>query len=300
MDIITGNLKTILDNFHDGVYFVDKNRKILYWNKAAEEMTGYLFSEVVGTKCQDNKLNHVDSLGKNYCKYDCPLLKIFNDGEIKEMEMFLHHKEGYRIPIFVKVLPYKNEDGDIIGALEIFSEKTELKSILKRTKELETIAMLDTLTQIPNRRYLEKFIDLKLNEYLLSSVPFGLIYMDVDHFKKFNDDHGHDVGDLVLKTISKTYLNNLRVNDVIGRWGGEEFIGIFSGVDKVEIGKIANKLRVLIENTFVDIKNKDLKVTISAGATLIRTEDTMETLLKRADLLLYESKKNGRNRVTIG
>ena len=102
MNIVTGNLKTLLENLYDGVYIVDINRKILYWNKASEEITGYLYSDVVGTNCHDNILNHVDATGKNYCKDECPLLNIFNDGEIRELEMFLHHKEGYRIPIFVK------------------------------------------------------------------------------------------------------------------------------------------------------------------------------------------------------
>jgi len=300
MNSITGNLRTVLDNLYDGVYLVDKNRKILYWNKAAEEMTGYLSSEVVGTSCQDNKLNHVDSKGKNYCKDECPLLAIFNDGEMKELEIFLHHKEGYRIPICAKVIPYKNEEGDLVGALEVFSERTERKMILKRIKELETLAMLDALTQLPNRRYIEDFIDLKLKEYLMDDIPFGLIYMDVDYFKKINDVYNHDVGDLVLKTISKIYLNNLRGNDVIGRWGGEEFIGVFLGVDETELEKIANKLRVIIEKTVIDIGDRDLKVTISSGATLIKPDDTLKTLLKRSDILLYESKRKGRNRITMG
>jgi len=130
MNSITGNLRTVLDNLYDGVYLVDKNRKILYWNKAAEEITGYLSSEVVGTSCQDNKLNHVDSKGKNYCKDECPLLAIFNDGEMKELEIFLHHKEGYRIPIYAKVIPYKNEEGDLVGALckrqVLFHKKRQL------------------------------------------------------------------------------------------------------------------------------------------------------------------------------
>ena len=300
MNSITGNLRTVLDNLYDGVYLVDKNRKILYWNKAAEEITGYLSSEVVGTSCQDNKLNHVDSKGKNYCKDECPLLAIFNDGEMKELEIFLHHKEGYRIPIYAKVIPYKNEEGDLVGALEVFSERTERKMILKRIKELETLAMLDALTQLPNRRYIEDFIDLKLKEYLMDDIPFGLIYMDVDYFKKINDVYNHDVGDLVLKTISKTYLNNLRGDDVIGRWGGEEFIGVFSGVDESELEKIATKLRILIEKTVIDIGDRDLKVTISSGATLIKPDDTLKTLLKRSDILLYESKRKGRNRITMG
>lgn len=160
--------------------------------------------------------------------------------------------------------------------------------------------MLDTLTQIPNRRYLENIIQTKLSEYLLNQVKFGLIFMDIDNFKKFNDDYGHDIGDLVLKTISKTFSNNLRGDDIIGRWGGEEFVAVCSVVNIDNLKKLAEKLRILIENTIIEVEDKKLRVTISIGATIVTPKDNINTLIKKSDNLLYKSKRNMKNCITIG
>jgi len=300
MDIINGNLKDILDNLYDGVYIVDRERRIRYWNKAAEELTGYTSSELLGSCCYDNILNHVDGKGNNLCTKGCPLVEAIKGKEIDETEVFFHHREGHRVPTLIKALPYRDKRGDVIGAIEIFSENSERKNILKKIKELEKLAMLDELTQLPNRRYMENILEMKLNEYRLNSVRFGLIFMDIDHFKKFNDEYGHDVGDLVLKTISSTFSNNLRGDDIIGRWGGEEFIGVFSGINKSGLKRVAEKLRVLAEKTSVKVGGEDLKVIISSGAILVDPGDDVNTLIKKADELLYRSKRNGRNRVTMG
>lgn len=297
MEISAKNLKSILNNLYDGVYIVDKNRKIIYWNKAAEDLTGYSHLDLVGSYCFNNILNHIDIHGNKLCMSGCPLVAAIRDNEIKESNVFFHHKDGYRVPISLKALPYKDSNGEITGAIEIFSENSERKQILEKIKNLEKLAMLDELTQLPNRRYIENVIQMKLNEYLLNEVKFGLIFMDIDDFKKINDNYGHDVGDLVLKTISKTFSNNLRGDDIIGRWGGEEFIAVFSGVNRENLEKIAEKLRMLVENTV--IKDEKLKVTISIGAALVTPEDDMDTLIKKSDQLLYKSKKSGKNCVSI-
>lgn len=300
MEIINGNMKEILDNLYDGVYIVDRERRILYWNKAAEELTGYNSSELLGSCCYDNILNHVDVDGNNLCTSSCPLVEAINGVDIDETKVFFHHREGHRVPTLVKAMPYRDREGNVIGAIEIFSENSERKNILKKIKELEKLAMLDELTQVPNRRYMENILEMKLNEYRLNGVRFGLIFMDIDHFKKFNDDYGHDVGDLVLKTISNTFSNNLRGDDIIGRWGGEEFIGVFSGIDECGLERVAEKLRVLAEKTSVRAGDENLKVTISSGAILAGSGDDVNTLIKKADELLYRSKRLGRNRVTLG
>lgn len=297
MEISAKNLKSILNNLHDGVYIVDKSRKIIYWNKAAEDLTGYSHLDLVGSYCFNNILNHIDIHGNKLCMSGCPLVAAIRDNEIKESNVFFHHKDGYRVPISLKALPYKYSNGEITGAIEIFSENSERKQILEKIKNLEKLAMLDELTQLPNRRYIENVIQMKLNEYLLNEVKFGLIFMDIDDFKKINDNYGHDIGDLVLKTISKTFSNNLRGDDIIGRWGGEEFIAVFSGVNRENLEKIAEKLRMLVENTV--IKDEKLKVTISIGAALVTPEDDMDTLIKKSDQLLYKSKKGGKNCVSI-
>ena len=294
------SLEEILYNLNDGIYIVDKTRKIKFWNKSAKEQTGYTSSDVVGKHCYDNILQHVDIHGNNLCENGCPLTATMEDGKIKEALVFLNHKDGHCIPIRLKGVPLKNENGEIVGAIEIFSGDSELKNIFKKIKDLEKLTMLDDLTQIPNRRYLTNIIHLKLEDYLMNKRTFGLIFIDIDHFKRFNDCHGHDVGDLILKTITKTFSNNLREDDVIGRWGGEEFIGVFSEIDEENLKKVAEKLRSLVEKTSIKVDDKNLRVTISAGVTLIDPKDNVDALIKRADRLLYESKKNGRNRVTVG
>lgn len=300
MDTLSMNVKAILNNLYDAVYIVDKNRKIIYWNKAAEDLTGYSHSNIIGSHCFDNILNHIDKDGVQLCKNCCPLVASIKDDEIKEASVFFHHKNGHRIPIFVKAFPYKDSNGVIIGAIEIFSEISERKQILEKIKNLNQLAMLDELTQIPNRRYTENVIRIKFNEYLLNKITFGLVFIDVDNFKHINDNYGHDTGDMVLKAISKTFLNNLRGDDVIGRWGGDEFIAAFSNIDREGLDKVAKKLKMLVENTVVEINNEQLKVTISIGATLITPEDNLNTIIKKSDKLLYQSKKNGKNCVSIG
>lgn len=300
METLTMNVKAILNNLYDGVYIVDKNRKIIYWNKAAEDLTGYSHSDIIGSHCFNNILNHIDSHGIHLCKNSCPLVTAIKDDEIKEANVFFHHKNGHRIPIFVKAFPYKDSNGVIVGAIEIFSEISERKQILEKIKNLNQLAMLDELTKIPNRRYTENVIKIKLNEYSLNKINFGLIFIDIDNFKHINDNYGHDAGDMVLRAISKTFLNNLRGDDVIGRWGGDEFIAAFSGIDEEGLKKVAEKLRMLVENTLVDIKNEHLKVTISIGAALVTPEDDLSTLIKKSDTLLYKSKKNGKNCISIG
>ena len=86
------------------------------------------------------------------------------------------------------------------------------------------------LTELPNRRYLDSFLEKRLRDFEAHGIPFALAMMDIDHFKIFNDTYGHDIGDLVLKMLAKTMKNLTRKNDLIGRWGGEEFLAIITGV----------------------------------------------------------------------
>ena len=299
-DMINEQLKYILDNSYEGIYITDKDRKIIYWNPVSENLSGYNRPEVVGSYCYDNILSHINQSGENLCENGCPLNALLKDGIIREAKVFLKHKSGYRIPINVRGIPFKNEKNEIIGAIEFFNETSEREGTFEKIKNIESKALLDHLTQLPNRRYIENFINIKFEEYLLNSQSFGVIFIDIDHFKSINDNYGHKTGDLVLETISKSFSNNLRRNDVIGRWGGEEFIGIFSLNNEKELSIVSEKLRNIVENTEITYKNIKFSVTISIGATFINSKNSVMSIIENADRLMYESKRKGRNCVTIG
>jgi len=124
--------------------------------------------------------------------------------------------------------------------------------------------------------------------------------MDIDHFKNFNDTYGHDVGDEVLKFVANTFTSNSRPYDLFGRWGGEEFLGIIRNISEQDLERLGNKVRTLIETSYIIHENEKLHVTISIGATLVKADDNIESLIKRADTLLYKSKAAGRNRLILG
>jgi diguanylate cyclase (GGDEF)-like protein/PAS domain S-box-containing protein len=292
--------KKILDSLHDGLYFVDRERRITYWNKGAERITGFLAEEVVGKCCQDNILTHVDSEGRPLCLHGCPLAGTLGDGLDREAEVYLHHKDGHRIPVLVRISSLRGDDGSLLGGIELFTDISSLEMNSLRIRELEKLALLDTLTQLPNRVYLQREMHACFQELQRHQVPFGLLFLDIDHFKRVNDVYGHDTGDKILKFVATTFVANSRPFDVYGRWGGEEFLGIIRNVGDEVLAMIGNRMRVLIEHSYLVHQNQKLSVNISLGATLARDDDNMETLIKRADTLLYTSKNNGRNRLTLG
>jgi diguanylate cyclase (GGDEF)-like protein/PAS domain S-box-containing protein len=289
----------IIDNLYDGLYFVNRDRIITYWNKAAERISGYAANEVVGRSCSDNILTHVDDEGRSLCTGMCPLAATIADKTLRSAEVYMHHKDGHRIPIFVRVTPLTDAEGNVIGGIELFTDISNQTANALRIKELEKLALLDHLTRIPNRNYIEKEIQIRFEEKKRFDIPFGILFMDIDHFKKFNDTYGHDVGDDVLKFVANTFVANSRPFDLYGRWGGEEFIGVIRNISRDDLENLGDRLRLLIKNSYVVHENKQLHVTISIGATLVKKNDTVSSLIKRADTLLYKSKAEGRNRLSI-
>lgn len=291
--------RDIVENMHDGIYFVDRERRITYWNKGAERITGYSAAEVAGSFCSDNILVHVDSLGQQLCQGSCPLNAAMADGRTHEAEVYLHHKLGHRLPVWVRTTPLRDADGNLVGAVEMFSDITSRQSLQEQVEQLKKLALLDPLTGLPNRRHLEGYLHSRLSEMRRSGVGFGLLFMDIDHFKQFNDQHGHEIGDQVLSIVGNTLSSSIRRFDMVCRWGGEEFAGIFPHADVATLHGIAERLRVLVAHSQAKTGSGELAVTVSIGGSLAKPEDSAASLLRRADRLMYASKAGGRNRITI-
>ena len=227
------------------------------------------------------------------------LAKSIQEKNINFASVYLQHKAGYRVPVSVRTIPII-ENGEAYGAVEIFHVQQEHFDSLYNVEELKMLALTDQLTALPNRRYTESFLSSRINEFKTLEIQFGVLFMDIDHFKKLNDHYGHDIGDEVLRVLAKTFSGNLRSNDLIGRWGGEEFLGVCVCKDEEGLFQAAEKIRILTEKTAVPIGGETLSVTLSIRATLNRPGESADQMIRRADELLYISKTNGRNHVTIG
>lgn len=298
-----GSQKTVfervIDGLFDGVYFVDTEKRITYWNKAANQLTGFTGPEIIGSRCCENFLAHVDCDAKSLCRASCPLSQTLSDGSEQEAEVYFKHKDGHRIRANVRTRPIHDSTGNIVGAMEIFRELPHEKVLEEKMNQLHELALLDPLTRLANRRHTENTLELRLRELERYVWPFGVLFIDVDHFKTINDEYGHQAGDAVLKSSAKTMLSSLRPFDFLGRWGGEEFVAIVVNVDERELYQVADRTRQLVESAHVSFGCSLLRVTVSIGATMAQPDDTLDDILSRADILMYESKQNGRNRVSV-
>jgi diguanylate cyclase (GGDEF)-like protein/PAS domain S-box-containing protein len=290
--------KYVLNGVKDGVYYVDKNRKITFWNKSAERITGFGFEEVIDHYCYDNILNHVDPEGNALCHNGCPLHQTLEDGKERTGTVFLQHKDGYRVETTVYIVPII-EDGEIIGAVETFDEKLDLSEVEKNMEKLRNLAYYDQLTGLPNRRYLDEHLELKLKAFEKMHLAFGIAVFDIDHFKHINDTYGHDVGDDILKGLGTMLKQAMRGDDFVARWGGEEFVAVLNLENLDELKGLSERLRFLVEHSGFRKYDPTIHITISVGGTLATSQDTVASMFKRADEMLYKSKTTGRNCVNV-
>jgi diguanylate cyclase (GGDEF)-like protein/PAS domain S-box-containing protein len=288
--------RSILDSIQDGVYFVDQERRITFWNKGAERLTGYTAAEMVGSRCLDNLLAHVDQQGCQLCVSDCPLSTLMRGDEDQcEAEVFLHHRNGQRIPVLVRAATIKDATGANVGAVEVFSDNSLAMNSRSLIDELKQAALLDPLTGIANRRFLDMKLEQTIADLGRYGTPSAVLLLDIDRFKEINDTYGHPVGDRVLRMVAETLRTVIRGTDMAGRLGGDEFLVVATHLASDKLAPLTEKLRRILGTSFLMVEDRKVSVTTSFGATMAREDDTAHSLLERADRLLYQAKHAGRN-----
>lgn len=289
---------SLFQSMFDGVCQVDQNARVLAWNAGAERITGFAAKQIVGTSYAHNEIWHIRENGQVMKADEMPLLLTLRDGIRRESLTFIKHADGFQVSILSHTLPATGNAGETVGAIEIFNDNKVVIAAFQQNQRVEQTILIDALTGIGNRPHIEGKIRFAIEDCKACHIPFGILFIDIDHFKQFNDTHGHLVGDKVLRFVAKTIRQNLRTSDSCGRWGGEEFVALVQNVNREGLKTVAEKIRLLIEQSVVEENERNLKVTISIGATAFRLEDSLQGLLERADGLLYQSKQGGRNRVT--
>ncbi len=173
----------------------------------------------------------------------------------------------------------------------------------RQVRDLEALARRDPLTDLLNRRsFLEQAGKMREGERRkkdLASPRFMIIMCDIDHFKKINDTLGHDAGDAVIRNVAKMLRANVRPEDIVGRWGGEEFIIALRDGDVSQGMKIAEGLREEIEKAVITSGDTTIPVTMSFGVEVAHSEEPLIDIINRADKALYQAKHSGRNRVEV-
>lgn len=298
MKLDDGFYKKVLDNLYDGICFLDGERRVTYWNRGAELLTGYTETEAMERRCAEIFM-HLNAEGTSFCVQGCPIEETLRDGRKREVESFFHHKDGHMVPVCLRVAPIRDAQGQTVVAVEVSGDHSPRFALRQQLEQLHKLALCDPLTTLANRRYVEMNLNSRLEEMRRYGWHFGLLFIDIDRFKEINDTHGHEAGDRVLKMVANTLLNSARSFDVIGRWGGEEFVAILANVSRDKLVMIADRFRHLVEQSSFRLGDGVIRVTVSIGATISGLDDTSESIVQRADGLMYESKKAGRNFVTV-
>lgn len=172
-------------------------------------------------------------------------------------------------------------------------------SLLEANRRLESLAKTDPLTALHNRRMIEEKIGEEKDQPSVQGRVFSIIMADIDHFKVLNDTYGHQIGDIVLVSLSKILKHATRTGDVVARWGGEEFLILLPDTGAKEACEVAERMRVAVAQTPIFIDDADIRITMTFGVAECSFESGINECIKMADKALYRGKKAGRNAVVL-
>jgi len=290
-------------------FVIDSTGKVIIWNRACEQLTGCDGQEMLGTDhhwqafytekrpclCDLILRSEIEEISE---KYASPL-------ESSDMHFGVHVENWCSMPklgieryLSIDAGPLFNDQGELIAVVETISDMTSLK---RAHNELEQLVMLDPLTRILNRRGLDQRLNQEVENAAKAGYSIAVLMMDIDNFKHFNDQHGHQSGDDCLRHVAETISQCARSDDIVARYGGEEFCVVIPRIDEEGAYGIAQRIREFVKSATIQVEGTQAKVTLSIGLAMSIPGKNQEAvmLLARADKALYQAKLQGRDRVII-
>ena len=291
--------QTVLDNLQTGVYIVDRNRRIRFWNEGAEQITGYLRQDVVGRFLRDHLLATGDGANDLDSDPDDPINLAFRDGKPSIMDVSILHKDGYRVPIVLRTNPIRNSRGAVVGATESFEKNRSASDWTRRQAGFADFGCLDAVTGVAAQSFMETQLRENLITFAEHNIPFGILLIRVDHLDQFRANRGPGVVSTILRVVAQSVENSLRPTDLLGCWGENQFIAVLLECKEYEVCLVGERVRRMIGRSEIEWWGDKFSVTSPLGGAGCRTGDEVELLIARAEASLKESIGKGGNCVTV-
>lgn len=291
--------RTILEELQTGVYLVDRDRRILFWNDGAEKITGYLRQDVVGAFCRDQLIANDPRSRNVLADAAAALTQAMRDGKPSIMNVSLRHKAGHRIFVRLRAVPIRNRQGAIIGVAESIEEDLAASDWNRRQDKLAVYGCLDAPTGVLNQGLTLSHLRESLAMFAEHRVPFSVALVEIDRIDHLRATYGAAVIAAVLRTAAQTLENSLRPTDFLGRYGDHRFLAILAECAEHEIESVAERLRKMVGSSEIQWWGDEWSVTASVGGTTARQGDTIEGILERAEAAVGESLQTGGNRVSV-
>ncbi len=280
-------LSAALEASGDPVMITDPEGVIVFANTAFLDLSGFDADSVIGATPALFKSDEHDD------DYFAAMWQQLRRGETFRGEFVNRRPDGEKVNLEQTITPIRDDCGEITHFVAFGKDVTER---VRMEDEVRRLAETDWLTGLANRLTLGRRLEAELERCERYERPMAVIMFDIDHFKAVNDEHGHDAGDVVLKAVARTVGEQLREQDTLGRWGGEEFLIVLPETDGEGAAAAAEKLR----RSIAEMEVPDAPaVTASFGVTERQPGDTPRAITRRVDQAMYQAKEGGRDRVVL-
>ena len=287
----------MLESLYDAFYLVDSDMRLIIWNRGAEKLLKRSAWDMLGKVWSSRLIPYADRSDQPLADEAYPMKRVAANERATIENLHLLNPEGPSTEVELQTVPLLGETGGLQGVAEIFRDSSRPSRRPQEYRDLKLAASRDPLTNLSNRGELETQLALMVSDFASQSdpEPFSVMFLDVDFFKSINDTHGHTVGDAVLVDVARHLQQETYSGELVARYGGEEFVVLCPETRMDDVIKRAERIRSSLGRTPMG-NESHLKVTASFGVTEIEPGDSVESVLSRADMALYQAKEDGRDR----
>jgi diguanylate cyclase (GGDEF)-like protein/PAS domain S-box-containing protein len=270
----------ILESLPTGLCVINLEKKILFWSKGAERITGHVRHEVIGHSCVAEPLLHCDQPGCEFCSEFCPVARAMKSSQRADATGFLHHKNGHEIPVRIRAVPVHNGRGSIIGAVETFEDLQPEATGAAVDANQATPDYIDHVTGVASRAMMHSH----LQRRLCSSAEdgsFRILLLQVHRLAHFRASLGTEAASSLLRVIARTLEACLSTSDLIGRWSDDQFLLILHESHDEGMEALRERIRRMLAGEGIEWWGERRSLPVFVGASTAQTGDTVESLLHR-------------------
>jgi len=289
--------RALLDQIDEGVCMVDRDHRILYWNRGAERISGYLAQEVAGQFSHGDLLIPCESDGILGPPLESEVAGVTARGEDRDSTVILRHREGHRLLAQLQSRPIRDAYGATVGAVEVFEEA--VAPVTQLLHPLTDYDCLDPSTRAASRNYGEMMLRHALEAFHSFEIPFGWLRVGLDGAQDLDRGYGHAMVEAAVRMVAATLDRNLGSLDVLTRWGIADFRVEVTRCSRLELAAAAERLRLLVSASTLEWWGDRLRVTVSVGGATAEPGDTIESLEERVGYVYESCQASGGDRVAI-